>query len=113
MNRTRIVAGNWKMNKTPSEALALVEELKPLVANDAQAWQQLKQELDIRTSSGVTSWLAAPANPATRAQWNGSPVCKAIASHARRTVALYLITSEQQYDALLDYQMTHTKNKDL
>ena len=35
MSRTRIVAGNWKMNKTPSEALALVEELKPLVANDA------------------------------------------------------------------------------
>lgn len=84
-----------------------------LVANDAQAWQQIKQELDIRTSSGVTSWLAAPTNPARRAQWNGSPVCKAIASHARRTVALYLITSEQQYDALLDYQMTHTKNKDL
>lgn len=35
MSRRRIVAGNWKMNKTPSEAVALVEELKPLVANDA------------------------------------------------------------------------------
>ncbi len=34
MSRRRIVAGNWKMNKTPSEALALVNELKPLVAND-------------------------------------------------------------------------------
>ena len=34
MARRRIVAGNWKMNKTPSEAAALVEELKPLVAND-------------------------------------------------------------------------------
>ncbi len=34
MSRRRIVAGNWKMNKTPSEAKALVEELKPLVAND-------------------------------------------------------------------------------
>ena len=33
--RKKIVAGNWKMNKTPSEAVALVEELKPLVANDA------------------------------------------------------------------------------
>ena len=30
----KIVAGNWKMNKTPSEAVALVEELKPLVANE-------------------------------------------------------------------------------
>ena len=34
MARKKIVAGNWKMNKTPSEAVALVEELKPLVAND-------------------------------------------------------------------------------
>ena len=33
MRRT-IVAGNWKMNKTPSEAVKLVETLKPLVAND-------------------------------------------------------------------------------
>ena len=35
MSRKRIVAGNWKMNKTPSEAVELVEELKPLVCNDA------------------------------------------------------------------------------
>ncbi|MCR4611219.1 MAG: triose-phosphate isomerase [Lachnospiraceae bacterium] len=34
MSRRRIVAGNWKMNKTPSEAVALVDELKSLVAND-------------------------------------------------------------------------------
>ena len=34
MARKKIVAGNWKMNKTPSEAVALVEELKPLVANE-------------------------------------------------------------------------------
>lgn len=32
--RRKIVAGNWKMNKTPSEAVALINELKPLVAND-------------------------------------------------------------------------------
>lgn len=32
--RKKIIAGNWKMNKTPSEAVALVNELKPLVAND-------------------------------------------------------------------------------
>ena len=29
MARRKIVAGNWKMNMTPSQALALVEELKP------------------------------------------------------------------------------------
>ena len=33
MSRRRIIAGNWKMNKTPSEAKALIEELKPLVVN--------------------------------------------------------------------------------
>ena len=26
-----VIAGNWKMNKTPSEAKALIEEIKPLV----------------------------------------------------------------------------------
>ncbi len=34
MARRKIVAGNWKMNKTPSEAVALVNELKPLVASE-------------------------------------------------------------------------------
>ncbi len=34
--RTPIIAGNWKMNKTPKAAKALIEELIPLV-KDAQA----------------------------------------------------------------------------
>lgn len=34
MSRKKIIAGNWKMNKTPSEAVELVELLKPLVQND-------------------------------------------------------------------------------
>ena len=34
MSRKQIIAGNWKMNMTPSEAVALVNELKPLVANE-------------------------------------------------------------------------------
>ena len=34
MARKKIIAGNWKMNKTPSEAKALVELLAPLVKND-------------------------------------------------------------------------------
>ncbi len=34
MARRKIIAGNWKMNKTPSEAVALVNELKPLVQNE-------------------------------------------------------------------------------
>ncbi|MCH5274836.1 MAG: triose-phosphate isomerase [Lachnospiraceae bacterium] len=31
MARRKIIAGNWKMNMTPSEAVALIEKLKPLV----------------------------------------------------------------------------------
>ena len=34
MARKKIIAGNWKMNMTPSEAVALCETLKPLVNND-------------------------------------------------------------------------------
>ena len=34
MARRQIIAGNWKMNKTPSEAVALAKELIPLVKND-------------------------------------------------------------------------------
>lgn len=33
MSRKKIIAGNWKMNKTPSEAVNLIYELGPLVAN--------------------------------------------------------------------------------
>ena len=34
MARKKIIAGNWKMNMTPSEAVKLVEELKPLVVSE-------------------------------------------------------------------------------
>ncbi len=34
MERRKLVAGNWKMNMTPSEAVALVDTLKPLVVSD-------------------------------------------------------------------------------
>ena len=33
--RKAVIAGNWKMNKTPSEAKALIEEMKPLVKDAA------------------------------------------------------------------------------
>ena len=35
MARKKIVAGNWKMNMTPSQDVKLVEELKPLVVSDS------------------------------------------------------------------------------
>ena len=34
MSRKKIIAGNWKMNMTPTEAVKLVETLKPRVVND-------------------------------------------------------------------------------
>jgi triosephosphate isomerase len=34
MRRKPIIAGNWKMNKTPEEAVALIKALIPLVANN-------------------------------------------------------------------------------
>ena len=33
--RKAVIAGNWKMNKTPSEAKALIEDMKPLVKDAA------------------------------------------------------------------------------
>jgi len=32
--RRKIIAGNWKMNKTPSEAVTFINEIKPLVATE-------------------------------------------------------------------------------
>lgn len=32
--RKKIIAGNWKMNKTPSETVKLINELKPLVVTE-------------------------------------------------------------------------------
>lgn len=34
MARKKIIAGNWKMNMTPTEAVELINTLKPLVATD-------------------------------------------------------------------------------
>ncbi len=31
--RKAVIAGNWKMNKTPDEAVALINEIKPLIAD--------------------------------------------------------------------------------
>ncbi len=35
MARKILAAGNWKMNKTPSETSALIEEMKPFLASDS------------------------------------------------------------------------------
>lgn len=76
-----------------------------LVADDSAAWQSLKEDLDIRTSEGVTSWMGAIDEPARRVKRAVRPAWRAMAVHADRTVALYRIDTEAQRQALLDYQM--------
>ena len=76
-----------------------------LVADDSTAWAGLKEEFDIRTSEGVTSWMGDIDKPAKRVKRNVRPAWRAIAVHADRTIAFYRIDSEEQYEALLDYQM--------
>lgn len=76
-----------------------------LVADDSVTWQRLKEELDIRTSEGVTSWMGDIDQPQQRVKGGVRPAWRAMAVHADRTIAFYRIDSEEQYDALLDYQM--------
>ena len=35
--RKAVIAGNWKMNNTPAETTALLNEMKPLVADAGSA----------------------------------------------------------------------------
>jgi len=76
-----------------------------LVADDAAAWDTLRQEFNIRTTEGLTSWIGDAGNPVHRIQWTDGPCCKAIAAHATRTLCLYSLRDRTEYDALLEYQI--------
>ena len=76
-----------------------------LVADDSVAWKGLKEELDIRTSEGVTSWMGDIDKPAKRVKRSVRPAWRAMAVHDSLTIAFYRIDTEEQYEALLDYQM--------
>lgn len=93
----------FKLNDTARVDVVL------LVADNATAWESLKQELDIRGDSGTVSWLGDTRQPAKRAKWNGKPLLRVVASHSRKTVAFYRLENEGQYDALLDYQLKNIK----
>ena len=80
-----------------------------VVADDEAAWNRLKEELDIRGDEGVNSWLGELKQPAKRTRWNGKPVLRVVASHSRLTVGFYRLNTEEQYDALLDYQLEKMK----
>lgn len=80
-----------------------------LVADDSAAWQSLKTEFDIRTAEGVTSWMGNIEQPAQRVKRSVRPAWRAMAVHSDRTIAFYRIDSEEQYEALLDYQLNKLK----
>lgn len=82
-----------------------------LVADDSAAWCRLKEEFDIRTSEGVTSWMGNIEHPAQRVKRSVRPAWRAMAVHADRTVAFYRIETEEQRQALLDYQMKAIENE--
>ncbi len=82
-----------------------------LVADDSAAWQGLKEELDIRTSEGITSWMGNIEQPAQRVKRSVRPAWRAMAVHADRTIAFYRIDTEEQREALLDYQLNKLKNE--
>ena len=78
-----------------------------IVADDNVAWQGLKEELDIRTTEGVTSWMGDIDKPAKRVKRSVRPAWRAMAVHDDRTIAFYRIDTEEQRDALLDYQLSN------
>ena len=78
-----------------------------LVADDSAAWADLKEEFDIRTAEGVTSWMGNIDEPARRVKRSVRPAWRAMAVHSDRTVAFYRIDTEEQREALLDYQMNN------
>lgn len=88
---------------------SLGEEVKVdvvlLQAESDEAWRQMKEELDIRGDAGTVSWLGDSEEPAQRVEWDGRPVTRVIASHDRQAVGFYRIETEEQYDALIEYQL--------
>ncbi|MBO7100497.1 MAG: hypothetical protein J6V98_00565 [Bacteroidales bacterium] len=83
-----------------------------LVADDSVAWQSLKEELDIRTSEGVTSWMGNIDHPQQRVKRSERPAWRAMAVHGDMTVAFYRMDDNMQYEALVDYQMENIKRSE-
>lgn len=76
-----------------------------LEADSDADWQQLCREFDVRSQSGMVTWIGDPTAPQTSIPYEGGACCKVIASPARRTIGLYLLEDEVQYESLMDYRM--------
>lgn len=82
-----------------------------LVADDSAAWLQMKEEFDIRTLEGITTWMGNTDHPEQRVKRSERPAWRAMAVHDERTIAFYSIEDDIQYKALLDYQMNELTTK--
>ena len=80
-----------------------------LQAETEEAWQRLAVEMAIDDTVGCTSWIGDVDEPAIRTAWDGTPVMRVIASPDKRVVGFYRLDNEEQYDALLDYQLEKMK----
>ena len=60
MARRRIIAGNWKMNMTPSQAVELCATLKDLVKNDDVDVVYCVPAIDIEDKGAFTGEISAP-----------------------------------------------------
>lgn len=69
-------------------------------------WYRLSKMFGVEQATGVTSWLGAADHPEHRVAWTGEPVIRVVASHDKRTIGLYRIDNEAQYDALMEYQVS-------
>lgn len=83
-----------------------------LQAENEQAWSRMKEEFDICGDEGTVSWLGEVDNPTKRTIWTGTSMMRVIASHSKHTIGFYRVDTEAQYDALIDYQLEKTKNKE-
>lgn len=91
--------GGFQLNDTVKVDVVI------LVADDTAAWRGLKEEFDIRTEAGVTTWMGDIDHPQQRVKRSVRPAWRAMAVHSDMTIAFYRIATEVQYDALLDYQL--------
>ena len=78
-----------------------------LQAGSDDDWRAMMDEFAIADSVGVSSWLGDTLQPAERVAWTGEPVLRVVASPQLKTIGLYRLESEVQYDALIDYQLNN------
>lgn len=75
--------------------------------DNAEGWSWLMRQFGLGDSAGVSSWLGDRQHPERHTRWTGGPVARVVVSHEHRTVGIYCLENEEQYDALIEYQMTN------